>query len=165
MRQLTPPDNHHLNAATGWLELGNHAEAKAELAKISAPSREHPDVLELEWRICAAEKNWANALETACKLVQVDPDNAAGWIHQSYSLHELKRTKEAFDLLLPVVEKFADISTIPYNLACYACQLDDVDAARRWLAKAVRIRGKDDIKKVALADPDLQRMWEEIEQL
>jgi len=136
-----------------------------ELAGISARSREHPDVLEVRWRVCAAEKNWADALETARKLVETDPDNAAGWIHQSYSLHELKRTKEAFDLLLPAVEKFVGISTIPYNLACYACQLGDVSAARQWLAKAASIRGKEDIKKVALADSDLQPMWEEIQGL
>jgi len=165
MRQLPPPDNHHLNAATGWLELGNHAEARADLSKISAASLDHPDVLELEWRICAPEKNWSGALEAARKLVQVDPENASGWIHQSYSLHELKRTKEAFDVLLSVVEKFPDLSTISYNLACYACQLADLDAAREWLAKAVTIRGKEEIRKIALVDPDLQPMWEEIKEL
>jgi predicted Zn-dependent protease len=165
MRELTPPDNHHLNAATGWLELGNHAEAKAELIKISSASRENPEVLELEWRICAAEKSWPDALEAARRLVQTDPDNVSGWIHQSYSLHELKRTKEAFDLLLPMVEKFPDISTIPYNLACYACQLANLDEARQWLATAIKIRSKEEIRKIALIDPDLQPLWEEIKQL
>jgi hypothetical protein len=31
---LQPPDSHHLNAAVGWLELGNDIEATEELDKI-----------------------------------------------------------------------------------------------------------------------------------
>ena len=165
MPELTSPDNHHLNAATGWLELGNHLEAKAELGKISSANRRQPAVLEVDWRILAAEKNWPGALAVARELVQADPDNASGWIHQSYTLHEMKQTREAFDLLLTVFERFPGLSTIPYNLACYACQLGDLDQARGWLAKAMRIRGKEDIKKVALSDPDLQPMWEAIRKL
>ena len=165
MGKLTPPGDHYLNAAIGWLELGNTAEAKMELTKISSDQRQHREVLEVGWRICAAERNWAEALEAARRLVATDPDDATGWIHQSYSLHELKRTREAFDMLLPVVEKFPGVSTIPYNLACYACRLGDLERARSWLSEAVRIRGKADIKRTALEDPDLQPMWEEIKKL
>jgi hypothetical protein len=34
MNPLSPPDTHHLRAAEGWLELGNHLEANAELENI-----------------------------------------------------------------------------------------------------------------------------------
>jgi hypothetical protein len=44
---------------------------------------------------------------------------SAGWIHQSYSLHELKRTIEARNQLLIVAKKFAGISTVAYHLACF----------------------------------------------
>jgi hypothetical protein len=33
MKRLEPPDSLHLQAAQGWLELGNHVEADAELDK------------------------------------------------------------------------------------------------------------------------------------
>jgi tetratricopeptide (TPR) repeat protein len=163
MIELEPPDNHHLRAAIGWLELGNSAEARGELDRIAPGHRNHPDVLEASWRIGAQEKDWTSALEIARRLVGADPANPAGWIHQSYSLHELKRTREAYDLLLPAIDQFPELSTIPYNLACYLCQLGDLDQARRWLARAVELRGKEDIKSVALADPDLKPMWEEIQ--
>lgn len=162
MRELDPPDSHHLNAATGWLELHNTTEAKAELVELSAENRRHPEVLELEWRVYAEEKDWPRAWDAARKLVEIDPDNPSGWIHQSYSLHEMKRTREAYDLLAPVVTKFPGLSTIPYNLACYTCQLGNHETARQWLARAIEIRSKEEIRKVALTDPDLKPMWEEI---
>jgi len=165
MHDLEPPDSHYLNAATGWCELGNFAEARAELHRISAPNRDHPRVLAEEWQIYAAEKHWLPALEVARRLIEVAPDIPAGWINQSYSLHEMKMTQEARNQLAPVAEKFPAVSTIPYNLACYACQLGNPAEARQWLDKAIRICGADDIKRMALSDPDLQPMWEEIKKL
>jgi hypothetical protein len=43
VQSLTPPDSYHLEAAQGWLELGNHLEANEELEKISPALRIHPD--------------------------------------------------------------------------------------------------------------------------
>jgi hypothetical protein len=63
------------------------------------------------------------------------------------------------------VDRFPDFSTIPYNLACYTCQLGEFDQARIWLARAIRIRNKDEIQRAALVDPDLKPMWEEIQKL
>jgi tetratricopeptide (TPR) repeat protein len=165
MDELKPPDSHFLNAAAGWCELGNFAEARAELHRISAPNRDHPQVLAEEWRIYATEKHWLPALEVARRLIEVAPDIPAGWINQSYSLHEMKLTQEARNQLAPVAEKFPAVSTIPYNLACYACQLGNCAEARQWLDKAIKIGGAEDIKRMALSDPDLQPMWEEIKKL
>lgn len=49
MKALQPPDSHHIDAAPGWLDLGNHIEADAELDNIAASSRAHPDVLNVRW--------------------------------------------------------------------------------------------------------------------
>ncbi|TMP99742.1 MAG: tetratricopeptide repeat protein [Verrucomicrobia bacterium] len=163
MRELTPPDSHYLNAAAGWRELGNYSEARFELERIL--NRDHPAVLEERWRIFAAEQQWLPALEIARRLIEVAPDDPSGWIHQSYSLHELKRTQEARDRLVAVAGKFSGISTIPYNLACYACQLGEIEQARDWLARAVKIAGSEAVKKMAASDPDLQPMREEIKRL
>ena len=51
MKKLEPPDSHHLEAAEGWLGLGNWNEANEELEKISAPARAHPSVLEMRFHI------------------------------------------------------------------------------------------------------------------
>jgi predicted Zn-dependent protease len=165
MAELEPPDPHHLNAATGWLELGNPREARTELVRVSPAGQDHPEVLELHWRICAEEKDWSTALAIARRLVHAAPHEATGWIHQSYCLHELKRTEEAQKLLLGVAGQFSRISTVAYNLACYACQLGQLEEARHWLDRAIALVGKERIQAMALADPDLAPMRRQIEGL
>lgn len=162
---LSPPDSHYVNAAWGWLELDNIDEAFAELDRVSRPSQCHPDALTLRWELLARQKRWTEALEIGRCLAQVAPDRADSWVKQSYALHELKRTQEAWDALYAVSEGFPGVSTIPYNLACYACQLDQGGAALAWLRKAMKIGGKEPIRKMALKDADLRSLWPEIKSL
>ncbi|MEY2789198.1 MAG: hypothetical protein RLZZ34_2341 [Verrucomicrobiota bacterium] len=155
MEELGLPDRHHALAAEGWLGLGDTDEAERELGRLSPEGARHPAALEVEWRIHSERKAWNKALRTARRLVEVTPDLPSGWIHQSYSLHELRRTEEALQLLQTVVSRFPGESVIPYNLACYACQLGEMDAARRWLVQAVQVGGKPLIRRMAEDDPDL----------
>jgi hypothetical protein len=50
VKSLRPPDSHHLQAAEGWIGLGNYAEANDELEQIAAANRAHPDVLQFRGR-------------------------------------------------------------------------------------------------------------------
>jgi hypothetical protein len=120
---LEPPDSHHLSAAEGWLELGNPAEAAVELAAIAPNSAVHPAVLELNWQIQARGGKWETCLELASRLVRLYPGLPTGWVHRSYTLHELKRTVEARDQLLPAMARFPNEVVLAYNLACYECCL------------------------------------------
>lgn len=162
MQKLEPPDSHYLSAAQGWLELGNPAEAELEWNRISPDCRGLAAALEVLWEIRAQQKRWEEALEIARKIITTDPEGCSGWIEQSYSLHELKRTEEALKYLLPMAGKFARISTIPYNLACYTCQLGQLDEARKWLSRAMKIGGRKRIREMALHDPDLIPLRSEI---
>jgi tetratricopeptide (TPR) repeat protein len=162
---LSPPDSHYVNAACGWLELENHAEAFAELDRLSTPAQNHPDVLTLRWELFATQKKWLEALEIGRGLVQLAPERADSWIKQSYALHELKRTQEAWDALITVAEHFPELSTIPYNLACYACQLDQTQPALTWLRRAMKVGGKERIRRMALDDSDLKPLWLQIKKL
>ena len=153
------PDDIHLRAAQGWLELGNAREANEELDKITASLRHHPDVLELRWHIHAHAKNWAACVDTAEATVKAAPDRPDAWIHRSFALHELKRTREALENLLAAAERFPEVWTIPYNLACYCAQLGRLDESRAWFTKAMAIDA--DASKLAGADdPDLKPLWD-----
>lgn len=68
----------------------------------------------------------------------------------------MKRTQEAFDSLLPASRKFLRVSIIPYNLACYACQLGLWAEAEAWLTQAISHGKKEEIKQMALKDRDLE---------
>jgi hypothetical protein len=162
---LSPPDSHYVNAAWGWLELENITEAFLELDRVTIPAQMHPDVLTLRWEVFARKKQWADALDVAHGLVQIAPDRADSWIKQSFALHELKRTQEAWDALISVSEHFPEVSTIPYNLACYACQLAQIPVALSWLKRAMKVGGQSEIRKMALQDADLKPLWLQIKKL
>ena len=159
---LLQDDLRHLMAAEGWIELGDAAEAQAELAQVDSDFNDHPMVLAVRWRIHAKLKQWEECVEAARDLTQVAPNDADGWINHAYALHELKRTQEAWDALSPVAEKFPKVAIIPYNLACYACQLGNLPVAQLMLEVASKIDGTKRIKSMALKDKDLEPLWEQI---
>ena len=162
MKKVTPPDCFHLAAAEGWLELGNPREAQSELERIIPSLQKHPLVLELRWKIHAQAAQWEEAVAAARDLAHHLPKAAPGWIHWAYSLHELKQTREAREVLRPVAEQFPDNFIIPYNLACYACQLGNEKEALQWLTKAVALAGKKTILAMAIDDQDLAALREKI---
>ena len=162
MSELDPADAHQLRAVEGWLDLGNPREAQVEFGRLRPELQQHPAVLELKWTLHAAQHQWETALETARLMVEVAPERPAGWINRSYALHELKRTREAWTELQPAAGRFKTTSVIPYNLACYACQLGDLETSQAWLGRAVQLAGKHEIKRLALKDTDLLPLWERI---
>jgi hypothetical protein len=62
-------------------------------------------------------------------------------------------------LLLPALKKFRDEWHVPYNLACYACQLGQIDMARRLLKRAFFVGDAKSVKLAALADPAFAPLW------
>ena len=131
---LQPPDSMHLEAAQGWLELGNHEEANEELELIDAPLRSHPDVLEVRWDIYAKVKNWEACLDIGKAMVKLDPRRFTGWINRSFALHELKRTQEACDQLHEGLYRFpmkaSSGTSSPATPACWATRQG---RARCWI--------------------------------
>ena len=135
MQILEPPDSHHLDAAIGWLGLGCADDSRAELEKISAVNQLHSDVLEVRWTICAHDQRWNDALTIAELELQTTPEESSGWLHRAYAVRRVRDggLPQAWRALLPAVEKFSTEPIIPYNLACYACQLNQLTDARTWL--------------------------------
>jgi predicted Zn-dependent protease len=148
-----------LQAAEGWLMLGNSAEALAELEDISPEDRLIPAVLAMEWRVNEACGKKQDAWFAAKRLCQSLPHCAAAWICQANALRAIRGTEAAADLLLSVVGRFATQPVIHYNLACYNAQLGDLGVAGQWLLKAFELDGAGDLKTLSLLDPDLTPLW------
>lgn len=148
-------DQRHLLASEGWLELGLPLEAEKELEKVTLSLRGHPLVLEMRWHILAKQKKWEACVEVATVVVKLAPEMSDGWIHRSFALHELQRTQEAYDQLVPVVDKFPKVWTITYNLACYSSRLHQFDKAQQWLKQALAV-DKKTVQEAAEEDDDLK---------
>jgi tetratricopeptide (TPR) repeat protein len=156
---LRPPDRLHLQAAQAWAQIGNHAEASAELDKITPELRAHPDVLEVRRAAHALAKEPEASADFAGANARLDQDWPGTWIHLSFALHELKRTQEAFNHLLSVADKFPLVWTIPYDLACYCAQLGRLEECKEWFKRAMTI---DEwiVRRLAADDPDLKPLWD-----
>jgi len=162
MKPLPLQDQRHLDAAQGWLGLGDHLAAKEELDQISPDLRVHPSVLETRYQICAKTKSWDLAAEFARDVTKSLPNNPWGYFHLAFALHELKRTQAAYDTLKPVVERFHGEWLMRFNLACYACQLGNLEESIMWLEQAMDLAGDHDIRQMALEDNDLEPLWARI---
>ena len=162
LKPLKALDERHVRAAEGWLGLGNHKEANRELEDITPAFRSHPNVLEVRWQIFARAKKWEACVDIGSALVEAAPHLEFGWVHRSLALHELKRTTEAAELLLPAVQLFPKSWLIRYNLACYAAQLGNAEETWEWLEDAFELGDPKLVKLLALNDQDLSDFWAEI---
>ncbi len=164
MGALEPPDSHCLLAATGWLELGNAAAATEELDQIQPLLRTHPDVLELRFQIYAATSKWDEAWQVAQALVLEAPERVGSWVHAGYSARRAMggSLQAAYNNLLPAAKLHPKNPLVPFNLACYTCQLGKLEEARDWLNMAFSRGHKRNLQSLALAETDLQPLWLEI---
>lgn len=157
--KLKPPDSHHLDAALGWVELGNAKEAGQELEQISEANRSHPEVQQVRWRMHSVAGQWDVCLALAQSMIDRTPGRAFGWIHASHALRKLGRVGEALELICTAMNRFPPNATMPYYAACYSARLGRIAEARNWLAQAFACAESDDarqkLKRRALDEEDL----------
>lgn len=158
---------HAANAVSGWVDLGNLEEAKAELALIPRAHLSDPRVLEARWQLHAAQKDWASGLPIAEELILVSPEKPGGWLFRAYALRRVAGggLPQAWECLVEAWAKFPKEAVFPYNLACYACQMGQLERAKQLLLESLKLGHQTAIKKMALADDDLEPLWEEISHL
>lgn len=158
---------HAANAVSGWVELGSLAEAKAELALIPRAHLSDSRVLEARWQLHAAEKDWASGLPIAEELILVSPEKPGGWLCRAYALRRIEGggLPQAWECLVEAWTKFPKEPVLPYNLACYACQMGQLEQAKKLLLESLKLGRQSTIKKMALADADLKPLWDDIAKL
>ena len=162
LAQLQHPDPMHLEAAVGWIQLGDYDSANGELEKIRAEWRAHPDVLDLRWLIYSHHEQWDACLDIASAIVKIASDRVWGWVHKAYALRRATGggMEKAKPVLLEAAKLFPDDSMIQYNLSCYCAQLGQLDAAQEFLDRSYELGDAKQIKLIALDDEDLKPLWE-----
>lgn len=133
----------------------------AEMEMLNVPDQfaAFRTVLKIQTRIYLRTNRSHQALALAETLVKKHPHEPEGWNHRSLALQHLGRVGEAYAQLLPVLRRFPDHYMIPYNLACFLCQLGRLAEAIPMLARTFAINDSFDRRLRALAEPDLQLLW------
>lgn len=162
MNPLTNAERFQLEAAEGWLMLGNALEAHEELEKISGDANCHPAVLSMRWQVYAAAGWWEAAYVVSKAICELAPESAQAWICQANTLRNYRGVLEAWNLLQSAAARFPQDAVIHYNLACYSAQLGLLEESCGWLIKAFELEESVQLKLAALCDPDLQPLWEKI---
>ena len=160
IKPLPLPDVHYWEAAQGWTGLRNAKEAYAELEKIRPELQEHPFVRSAWLDALILDDEWAKARDTATRLTDEFPEDPGFLLHLAYATRRAEGggMEQALKILNGALKKFPKEWMIPYNMACYLCQLERLDEAKLRLADALKIGGKG-IRAAALGDEDLMPLW------
>lgn len=157
---LEPPDQQFFVAACGYLQLGMALDANAELEKIDPFNRAAPEILALRVEIYRKLKKWALMREIAKRLNEFQPNEIQWLVSYAFAARRAVSIEVAKEILVKSVAKFPKEAVIYFNLACYDCQLGQLDSAKDYLRKAFEIdKGW---RLEALEDKDLEPLWNSI---
>ena len=135
-------------------------DSAAELEDIEPELKTRPEVIAVRVGIYGALQRWPEMAMLARRLVEVEPEEAQGWIYLAYATRRAESIETARNILLRAEERCPEEPMIKFNLACYACQLGMLAEAKAYLTKAIR-RAKC-IRELALNDPDLEPLWDSL---
>ena len=137
MKPIAPPDKHFLLAAEGWLELGNQTEAFKELTKISPEFSGHPEVIKARWHLYDQIKGEEGSRIISEIISQIDLTDLLTQLGKTRNVQVSARTLARARKTVTASFRLPLLFAVPYNLACYACQLGNLSEAWEWLQVAV----------------------------
>ena len=149
-----------LKASIGYLELGMLEEAAGELENLQPEDATISAVLCVRMEIYRSAKKWTLMEVVARELWKRHPDDSAYWINLAWATRRAESIEAAQIILLEALEKFPNDAMATYNLGCYACQLGDMDNAKKFVGNAIKLDSK--YKLMALDDADLEPLWDMI---
>ena len=129
----------HLSYARGYLLLGLLDAASEELAALPPEYMEMDDTIILQASVLQEQNEWLRLEPLAADLVRRHPEAAEWWVMWAYATRRADSLHAAQDILLEAETRHPNEATIQFNLACYACQLGDLDLARVRAFKAIQL--------------------------
>jgi predicted Zn-dependent protease len=146
-----------LQRADGFLDLGMTQKAREELDRVAQAHRGSAAFRAVSMRVAFEEKDWHRAADIASSLREQFPCEPAFWIQLAYAKRRSDGIEVARHILTDALARFPKVATIPFNLACYECQLGRLDEAMRRLNQAVALDAQ--CREAALEDEDLRALW------
>ena len=159
---LEPSDQKFFEAACGYAQLGMFLEANEELEKIDPYCRAAPEILVVRVAIYRGLERWELMAAIAKRLTQFQPLDVQWTISFAYAVRRANSIEAAKEILLEAEQKFPKEAVIKYNLACYFCQLGNLETAKTYLKRAFEIDSSWRLQ--ALNDEDLKPLWDSLRQ-
>ena len=150
----------HLQAASGYVDLGLPAEALEELNAVESAHKMDLRVMARRVQVYGELKRWQGMKIVAAMLCTGLPDAAQWPVSLAYATRRCESLEAGLAVLQEAVGRFPEDPTIHFNLACYECQLGRLDAAQEHLAEAIRLGPA--CREMALEDPDLAPLHREL---
>lgn len=146
-------DQQRQRAALGYLELGMVEDAQAELDGLSATSAALAETMMLRLQIAHNRNAWPEAQNLARKLRQRQPNEPEWAVMLAFATRRCEDIPAARNVLIEAVAQFPKEAVIHFNLACYACQLGELQTARDHLNRSLDLDRA--FLDLALDDDDL----------
>jgi lipopolysaccharide biosynthesis regulator YciM len=157
---LSTEDLKHLTVAQGYVELGMFPDANEELEEIDPEVRHVPEVLAVRVEIYRALEKWELMQTVAKKLTEHDPENPRWPLAWAFATRRADSLDAARRILVEAWKVHEKEPLFPFNIACYMCQLGQVEIAKGMLEVAFKMdRG---MRMMALDDEDLRPLWDSI---
>ncbi len=150
----------HFERAQGWLLLDKFVESIAALDAIPQTFQNRAEVLMLRADTHQTARQWPQAEAAFRQLLAIDDAEAHHWIGLAYAVRRSQSIEKAEPILADAHRRFPKVALIPYNLACYAAQLDRPKDAERLLREAIRLDAT--FHELAQTDSDLAAFWERL---
>jgi hypothetical protein len=159
---LSLDDIRHLDAADSWLERRDYVNCFHELERIDCNNRDDSRVLALQWRLYNETRQHICAADVALVIQRRFPDEPEGYVWRAVSLSKLGAAPEAYDCLKAVAARFDGLGVVPYTLAVLAAQMQRIELAHDWLAKAYATPEGPELKLLSLEEKELDGFWPKI---
>jgi tetratricopeptide (TPR) repeat protein len=153
---------HGLRAAEGWIELDNFDQAAEELHNCAPAIKSSVEWIKLWIRIYSAKQHWRE-VEMMCEtLVKHAPEDPFTIFNQVEAFHKQGRSREAFAALQYAPTSVKQGADFFYLMARILCALQEYTLALSCIGKATDTDPS--IRMKALNDPDLERVWLDVQE-
>ena len=154
---LEPNEQRHVRAAEGYAALAMHDDANAELEQVAPENRHLPAVLAVRVEIYRALEKWELLRAVAKELALLAPHEPHWSVMWAYATRRDESIEAARLILLVAVEHQPEVAIFHFNLACYDCQLGELEVAKARLRHAFKLDER--YRAMAIKDEDLAPLW------
>jgi tetratricopeptide (TPR) repeat protein len=128
-----------ITVAQGYVELGLPLDANEELEQIEPDQCVHPEVLAIRVKIYRVLKKW-ELMQTVAQILAVnEPEHVQWTVDWAYATRRADCLNAARLILVNAVESQPNVAIFHYNLACYECQLGNLEGAKSRLKRAFEL--------------------------